>query len=230
MVKIEACCGSVEEALAAGKVGVDRLELCAGLPTGGVTPSPGMIEESLAANVPIVAMVRPREGRPCPPEADFRASISDVKHCFAAGAHEVITGFLDVEGRIDKERNRALVNAAEGRPIAFHRVFDMVPDMDEALEAVIELGFCRILTSGGQDNVERGLLGLKRLVERAGDRITILAGGGVRLNNARRLVDEARCRELHFSFRAQSKEQGYGGVDDFKPLPERIQQIRAAVS
>lgn len=226
-VLIEACCGSVQEAVAAQHAGADRIELCAALPTGGVTPSQGMIDEARSAlSIPIVAMVRPREGGPCPPGEDFRAAVRDVRHAFAAGADEVITGFLDRTRRVDRDRNRALIEAAEGRPMAFHRVFDMCPDLDEALEDVVELGFCRILTSGGAASVETGLAGLRRLVDRAQGRLTILPGGGVRPSNVAKLVTDCRCQEVHFSFREPTGEPGYQGDAEFCPAPDRIRQTR----
>ncbi len=230
-VLLEACCGSVEEAVAADGAGADRLELCAGLPTGGVTPSLGMLQEVIdRVRIPVVAMVRPREGGPCPPEADFLAAVRDVRLCVQHGATEVICGVLTPDGSIDRDRNRQLVEAADGRPVAFHRVFDMVPDLSGALEDLIDLGFARVLTSGGHPNVDEGLDGLEQLTRLAAGRITILAGGGVRPHNARRLVEVAGCRELHFSFRADSGTTGYGGAMDFRPVPERIEAVRSEVS
>jgi copper homeostasis protein len=109
-VVLEVVCASVEEAAASG--GADRIELCAALPTGGVTPTIGMIEETRAVSpLPIVAMVRPREGGPCPPEPDFRAALRDVAHCVRAGADEIVCGVLAPDGRVDSDRNLALVEA-----------------------------------------------------------------------------------------------------------------------
>lgn len=228
-VVIEACCASVEEAVAADRAGVDRIELCAALPTGGVTPSVGMIEEVRArVAVPIVAMVRPREGRPDPPEEDFRATVRDIKHCLAAGAEEVICGVLDSHRRIDRFRNAELVAAAEGRPVAFHRVFDMTPDLGQSLNQLVDLGFCRVLTSGGHPTVDSALQVLKNLVRQSNGRITILPGGGVRPSNVRALVG-AGCRELHFSMRQTTSRPAYGGVDDFEALPSRVAEIHAAL-
>jgi copper homeostasis protein len=227
-VLLEVCCGSVEEAVAAAEAGADRLELCAALPTGGVTPSIGMIEEVRArVSLPLVAMVRPREGGPCPHEADFRAAVRDVRHCVAAGADEIICGVLDAESRVDLARNAELVAAAEGTPVAFHRVFDMAADLDEALASLIGLGFCRVLTSGGAPNVDFGFEALVHLLERAAGRIAILPGGGVREHNARLLM-QAGFEEIHFSFRRE-RGTGYGGVADTEPDPDRIRRIRAVV-
>ncbi len=229
-ILIEACCGSVEEAVAAEAAGADRIELCAALPTGGVTPSMGMIEETLErVKIPVVVMVRPKEGRPNPSEDDFRAALRDVRLAVRAGAHQIITGFLDETRWPDAERNRALVDAADGRPVAFHRVFDMTPSLNEALEDVIEQGFIRVLTSGGEATVDSGMDRIMELVEYAGNRITILPGGGVRSHNVNHLVEYALCRELHFSFRQATGVEGYSGNEDTEPEPERIREIRAIV-
>jgi copper homeostasis protein len=189
-----------------------------------------MLEEARARlTISIVAMVRPREGGPCPPEPDFRAAVRDVECCVRHGADEIICGVLDGSGRVDRSKNKELLEAAGGKPVAFHRVFDMTPDLDESLESLVELGFCRVLTSGGFETVDGGMAVLERLVRRAAGRITILPGGGVRPSNARALV-EAGCTELHFSFREPTLEAGYGGVADFRPLPERIAAVRSATA
>lgn len=230
-VLIEACCASVEEAVAAEAGGADRIELCAALPTGGVTPSFGMIEEARSRiSIPIVAMVRPREGGPDLPDPDYKAALRDVRHCLDHGADEVICGVLDSSLQIDMARNRALVDAAEGKPVAFHRVFDMTPDYEESIELLAELGFCRVLTSGCSQSVDEGAEGLRRLVARSDGRVAILAGGGVREHNARHLVEGCGCRELHFSFREATGAPAYGGVDDFRAVPRRIRAIRQALA
>lgn len=215
--------------MAAERAGADRIELCAGLPTGGVTPSMGMLEETLnRVSLPIVFMVRPREGRACPAEEEFRAAVRDVRHAVRAGAHQIICGVLDKDNRVDRERNRALLEAADGRPVAFHRVFDACPSLPEALEVLVDLGFARVLTSGGAEDVDAGMDGLAMLVKQSDGRLTILPGGGVREHNSARLV-QAGCRELHFSFRKPSGIPGYGGVEDSVPAPERIRAVRSIV-
>jgi copper homeostasis protein len=230
-VIIEACCGSVAEAWAAVEGKADRIELCAALPTGGVTPTVGMLEASKErCSLPVVSMVRPKEGGPVIDKAEFRACLKDVKALVRAGSEEIITGFLNSDMKLDKEKNKALIEAAEGVPVALHRVFDMAPDLDRALEEAIELGFCRILTSGGAPDVDQGFDTLARLVQRAGDRITILAGGGVRLHNAKKLVTEGGLKEIHFSFRRRTHVLGYQGDPDTLPDHHRLLDVRQSLA
>lgn len=226
-ILIEVCCGSVEEAISAEAAGADRIELCAALPTGGVTPSLGMLlttRESI--RIPIVAMVRPREGGACPPEPDFIAAVKDVQICARDGADEIICGVLNSDGEIDLLRNKEFIEAAEGKPVAFHRVFDMTADLEKSLDQLIELGFSRVLTSGGKPSVVTGMFKIESLLKRAENQITILPGGGVRLENVAQLI-QIGCKELHFSARIENH-VGYSGIRDFCPNPERIHQIRSS--
>ncbi len=230
-VIIEACSGSVAEAWASVQGKADRIELCAALPTGGVTPTVGMLQAAKEkCPLPIVSMVRPKEGGPVIDDAEFSACLKDVTALVRAGSEEIITGFLNPDFTLDKARCRALIEAAEGAPVALHRVFDMAPDLDRALEEAIELGFCRILTSGGAPDVDQGFDTLARLVKRADDRITILAGGGVRLHNAKKLVDEGGLKEIHFSFRRKTHVLGYQGDPDTLPDPQRLLDVRESLS
>lgn len=230
-IVLEACCGSVEEAAAAQAGGADRLELCAALPTGGVTPSIGMMHAAKEVfSQPIVAMIRPKEGRPSPSPEEQRAALLDVKPLIQAGADELIFGWLTADGRVDKDGMKRMLDEADGTPCCFHRVFDMCRDLDEALEDIIEVGFIRVLTSGGQPNVDLGLDRLRQLQQRAGDRMVILPGGGVRESNVQDLVGKAGLKELHFSFRQKTGIPGYQGDADTTPMPERIRAIRGLVS
>ncbi len=226
---LEVCCGSVEEAVVAAESGVDRIELCSGLPTGGVTCTLGQLVEVIErTSVPVVAMVRPREGGPCLPEEDFRAALRDIELLVDHGAHEIICGVLDPNHQIDMTRNREMVSAAKGRPVAFHRVFDMTPDLHKSLDRIIELGFQRVLTSGGSPTVTDGLKAIASLIELSGDRITILPGGGVRPTNALNLL-KVGARELHFSSRAETM-PGYAGIADFEPNRQRIAEMKSVLS
>lgn len=225
-ILIETVAATLDEAIGGDQFGADRIELCAALPTGGVTPSVGMFEEAKArVKVPIVVMVRPREGGPVLSDAEFRSAVRDVRFFARAGADELIFGVLNDDYTVDVDRNRELIDAAEGKPVAFHRVFDMTPDIFSSLDTLTEMGFRRVLTSGGAENVDAGMANLAKLVAQAGDRIEILPGGGVRKHNVLALV-EAGCRQVHFSIRKRTDRPGYQGDFDTEPDTDALAEVR----
>jgi copper homeostasis protein len=146
-----------------------------------------------------MAMVRPRGGDFCYSDSDFAAMEGDVRACIEAGADGIVLGLLSPDGSVDEARTRRLVELAAPTPVTFHRAFDMAADPYEALEAIIRSGCTRILTSGNEATALDGAELLAELVRRAGDRITIMVGGGVRKGNIRRLVDQTGATEFHFS-------------------------------
>jgi len=111
-----------------------------------------------------------------------------------------VTGALTAKGRIAVAETRAFVVAAGGLPVTFHRAFDLVTDPSQAIEELIDIGVQRILTSGGKSTVFDGADTIARLVDQARDRITIVAGGGVREGNVREVIERGRVKEVHSRF------------------------------
>lgn len=199
-VLVEVVADSVASAVAAERAGAGRIELCCAIGEGGLTPSLGTLAEVVrAVRVPVFAMVRPRRGDFLFDAGEFRAMRRDLDAALAQGAHGIVTGMLDREGRVDRVRTAELVRAAGHAPVTFHRAFDLVPDGDEALEALVDLGIARLLTSGQAATAEQGLPRIAKLVARAAGRLCVMAGAGVRTHNAAALVRGAGVRELHLS-------------------------------
>lgn len=189
---------SVEAALAAEAGGADRIELCASLATGGVTPSAGMMSltgERLA--LPMHVLVLPRSGGFVPTAADVDVMRRDLAMARAAGASGVVLGALGEDGRIDREVTARLIGWSRPMSVTFHRAFDQVPEPLAALEALLGLGVDRVLTAGGTEGAVAGADLLARLVARGGNAITILAAGGVRAHNVTALVGRTGVREVH---------------------------------
>jgi copper homeostasis protein len=111
-----------------------------------------------------------------------------------------VTGALTAEGRIAVAETRAFVVAAGGLSVTFHRAFDMVADPSHALEELIDTGVQRILTSGGKSTALDGADVIAKLVDHARDRITIVAGGGIRESNVREVIERGRVKEVHSRF------------------------------
>lgn len=197
-ILIEAAVESIDDAMAAVEGGADRLELCARLDVGGTTPGAELIENVVArASVPVVVMVRPRGGSFVHTNAEIDRMQRDVEVALDAGAAGVVLGVLDARGQVDVARTGALVAAAGGHPVTFHRAIDETPDILAAMDAVMSLGIARVLSSGGARSAFDGTAMLGRMVTRAGRTLAIVAGGGVRGGNARDIVAGSGVGEVH---------------------------------
>ena len=195
---VEACVDSVESALAAERGGAGRLELCDALFDGGTTPSAGMIAACRdRVSIPLFAIIRPRGGGFVYSEPELDVMRRDIAVARDLGADGVVIGALRPDGTVNEEHVRSLVDVARGRPVTFHRAFDFVPDLGAALETIIAAGVTRVLSSGGARTAREGVAALAALVAQAGDRLAVMAGGGVREDNVQEIVADSGVREVH---------------------------------
>lgn len=199
MIKTELCAYSVEACRIGAQLGVDRVELCASPAEGGVTPSLATIERvAEIKGLDVSVMIRPRGGDFLYSDDEFQTMLCDIEHARKAGATGVVFGILTADGKVDVERTRTLVEAAGDVETTFHRAVDMTEDYIAAVEAVIEAGCKRILTSGGYDKAIDGIDNIRRAVEISRGRIEIMAGSGVVAANAKEFIDLG-VDALHFS-------------------------------
>jgi copper homeostasis protein len=197
-VLVEACVDSVESALAAERGGAGRLELCDALHDAGTTPSAGMIDAVKArTRLPVFVIVRPRGGGFVYSPAELDVMRRDVDVARRLGADGFVVGVLRRDARVDAACTKALVEAAAGRPVTFHRAFDLAREPLEALETLVECGVERVLTSGGAETALDGAEAIAALVAHAGRRIGVIAGGGIRETGVRELVRRSGVREIH---------------------------------
>lgn len=184
---LEICIDTVSGIDAAIAGGADRLELCAALSVGGLTPPQSLVLRAAAAPIPAHLLARPRDGDFRYGAAEAALIADDIRLAAEAGLAGVVIGASDAEGRLDAGLLASWIAHARaegsrrGRPLALtlHRAFDLCPDPLAALDTAIALGFDRILTSGGQPRAADALDTLAALVRRAEGRILILAGSGI---------------------------------------------------
>lgn len=200
---VEVCANGVESCLAAQEGGADRVELCAGIPEGGTTPSYGeiMVARRVLTTTRLHVIIRPRGGDFLYSDLEVERMAADITVCRELGVDGVVFGCLRADGTIDVERNRYLMDCASGMSVTMHRAFDRTADPALALEQVIELGFDRILTSGQQPQAIQGVDLLAKLNRQAAGRITLMAGSGVNEQNIRTIRDVTGLHEFHFSGR-----------------------------
>lgn len=202
MYKIEICANSVASCVEAQKGGAYRVELCAGIPEGGTTPSYGeILVARKLLNIKLNIIIRPRGGDFLYSEVEHQAMLHDIEMAKKLGVNGVVIGCLTADGKVDMQRNKELIDAAKGMNVTFHRAFDMCKDPFESLEQIISLGCDRILTSGQQPTAIEGVSLLKELVAKANNRIIIMPGSGINENNIATIAKETNAQEFHFSAR-----------------------------
>lgn len=198
--KIEICVEGIDGLVAAQQAGADRVELCASLLEGGLTPSLGVIREALRiATIPFHVIVRPRGGDFLYSDLEFRSMLEDVGALRDIGVAGVVIGCLTPDGQIDEVRTKALVDAARPMKVTCHRAFDMTRDYREALEALIRTGVDRVLTSGQRDTALEGRDILKDTTAIADGRIIIMACGALDASNIAQVRTATGVDEMHFA-------------------------------
>lgn len=181
---IEVVATSIDSCIAALKGGAKRIELCAALSTAGVTPSAGLTAAVRdLGDFELVVMIRPREGDFVYSNRELDVMKREMDMFRSLNVQGFVFGVLDEENRVDIQSLNHLVKHAGDIPVIFHRAFDCTPDLSNALEAIVEAGCIRILTSGGKKNGSEGGAIIHHLVEQAKGRINIMPGGGLTLDN-----------------------------------------------
>jgi copper homeostasis protein len=189
---------SIEAALAAERGGADRVELCADLPSGGLTPAFELMHNARAAlRLPIFVMVRPRAGDFSYNDDEIVLMKSQIIQARKLGMNGIVLGILRQDKTVDIARLKSLVEFARPLPVTFHRAFDDTPDSCRALEAVISAGPARILTAGRTLRAPDSLEILSRLVKSAGQRIVVMPGGGIHAENIALVKNATNAREFH---------------------------------
>ncbi|KAL3318517.1 Lipoyltransferase 1, mitochondrial [Cichlidogyrus casuarinus] len=187
---------------------VDRVEACAALDCGGLTPSQGFVKKlhSLDKKKPIFALIRCRPGDFIYSDDDLDLMIEDAT-ALAPFVSGYVFGALRKDSRIDKDICHKFASSVPGdKQLTFHRAIDLCPDLIEAVNDVRDLkarshNWTTILSSGGQKSALEGADQLKRMVEAAFPDLNILAGGGISTCNAIQVAKGSGAWGLHGSFR-----------------------------
>lgn len=196
-IALEVCVDSAAGVEAAVNGGADRLELCAALPLGGLTPSVALLALVADCPIPVMAMSRPRAGDFCWSPIERRSICIEIAQMRNAGVAGVVIGASMSDGRLDVAALADMIAAAEGMDITLHRAIDLVPDIDAAMRACVALGIRRVLSSGGEAKATGGM---ERLISMANYGVSVMPGGGVSADNAGQFAERLPfLSEIHAS-------------------------------
>lgn len=199
-MQIEICVDSPEGVIAARDGQANRVELCDNLFEGGTTPSIGAMKMARrVGGIALHVIIRPRGGDFLYSVVEFDTMRTDIEAARTSRVDGVVIGLLTADGNIDKERTAELVTLARPMSVTFHRAFDVCRDPFAALEDLIEIGVDRVLTSGQQADAVSGAETIRQLVEAAGDRILVMACGGLDETNVADVISKTGVSEVHFT-------------------------------
>ncbi len=235
MVRLEVC---VDDALGLAEAiagGADRVELCAALALGGLTPSVGLMEQATRAPIPCYPIIRPRSGDFVFTLPEVAVMKADIRAARALGLPGVVLGASLPDGRLDPAVLSDLIAEAQGLDLTLHRAIDLCPDAAEAVETAIELGFRRILSSGGAKTAAEGLGRLALMMANAKGRLIIMPGSGVSLDTLPTLA-RLPLTEVHASCAAALPAAGAPLTFGFQPPNDKrtdrskVAALKAALS
>lgn len=206
MKKLEICCYSAESAILAEKSGAHRIELCDNYTEGGTTPSFGTIKQTLQkVNIPVNVIVRPRGGDFLYSDLEYEIIKDDVLKIKDLKANGIVIGYLLEDGDIDIARTKEIVKLASPMEVTFHRAFDMCKDPFVALEQLKDIGITRILTSGTKNTAIEGSDIVSELVQNSENKIIIMPGSGINIENLQELIIKTNAQEYHCSAKTFKK-------------------------
>lgn len=205
---------TVEDCIAIEKAGADRIELVSALSEGGLTPSIGLIEQCVGAvSIPVRVMIRPHSKSFCYSAYDLEVMKDDIQAVRTTGAKGIVVGLLNADGKIATKSLEKLFQVSNGLEITFHRAFDELTDLEEGLHILRQYPQIKtILTSGGKGKLEDNSDCLKRLIEKADNKMEILVGGGVTMGNVDALKKETNANAFHIGRLARDNFHHNGSI------------------
>ena len=195
----EACVETFTEAVRAREQGAERIELCAQLDVGGITPSYALIETvKKNLDIPVMVMIRPRGGNFCYDPMELKAMRQSIETCKLIGVAGCVFGFLQTSGFVDEGLTREFARLAFPLEVTFHKAIDETPDPVSSVEVLGQIdGIKRILSSGGAETALDGAQVLNEMIRVSRNRLVIMAGGRVTNNNLEELSGIINTNEFH---------------------------------
>ncbi len=198
-MELELCAASIQAFRLAKKFNFNRIELCQNLEQGGITPSIGMIQTALKYSIDTHVLIRPRIGNFIYSEEEKEIILSDIKDLHLLSIKGFVVGALNSKNELDIDFLNQIKSVHSTLDLTFHRAFDDIENWKLAIDQLVDLGFKRILSSGGKSTVDEGFQQLQQMVDHANGRIEIMTGGGINSMNIKKIATEINPSAIHFS-------------------------------
>lgn len=195
---LEIACFNLRSAIIAQEAGADRIELCQDYKVGGITPSLEVLSEARKKiSIPLYVIIRPREGDFVYSQQELNEMIKYIQWCKDLKMDGLVFGCLTSHHTIDIPACKKLIEQAYPLALTFHRAVDSCHNLVEALQNISDLGFNRVLSSGGKSSALEGKEDLARLNQQFGTKLIVMPGGGIRSENLLPIKQTSKCQEFH---------------------------------
>ena len=223
---IEVCSSSIESVKNAIEGGANRIELCTDLRNDGITPSIPLLKEVIEfCPLPVHVLIRPRKGDFFYSHKDIAEIENSIEILNSFNIQGIVLGVLNQNKMPPFELLKKWCTKSIHNDITFHRAFDEVKDPFGAIETLIELGFKRVLTSGQKIKAIDGLPLLNKLNKEYGDKIQIMPGGGIGIENCLHFA-EAGYSELHMSAKSSEHFENEDSIADIEIIRKVVQKTK----
>lgn len=231
---VEVCCENIESAIIANNNGADRIELCSSLATGGLTPTPASIKAlKNLLDIPIMVLIRARAGHFIYTDLEKKLMLKEIEQSLHAGADGIVMGALNEKFEIDETFIIEAMTICKNLSTTFHRAFDFIYDKQVAIANLIDLGFDRLLTSGGEQTAFKGIENLKKIINWAGNKISIMAGAGINSENIKALIENLSINEIHLSAKkliSKTDDSSPFTIDHFVTDEIELQKVKSIIN
>ena len=201
---VEVIVTNVEEAITAEKYGANRLELIHAFDLGGLSPRLELSKEVCSAvSIPVNVMVRPHGHSFLYDIKDMQTILLEIDYLIThTEVNDIVFGALNEKNEVAFGQLEIIIKHIEKTKhgITFHRAIDESKDVFTAFRELHNYKefVKRALTSGGKETAMEGIdtiFQMQHFAENEG--ITVLAGSGIKPENARDLISKTRVKEIH---------------------------------
>ena len=208
------------DAIQAGQLGINRLELVSAMSEGGLTPSYGTVKRVMeAVKIPVQVMLRPHSYSFEYGELDWMSMKEDLQAFSDLGVKGVVFGCLR-NGEVDQALLERVIKEVPEMDITFHRAFDDLDDQVNGYRVLCQYAqhIRRVLTSGGEGTAYEGRVKLKQLIAMADEYSgpQILVGSGLNTENIEDLHALLQAKEYHFGSGVRKGGSFANGFDNGK--------------
>lgn len=207
-----------KDAVQAERYGAARLELVSAASEGGLTPSYGILEQTLdSVSIPIHVVIRPHSFHYFYSDDEMEVILEDIKQVLSLGGNRIVFGALNHDRTINRAAIEAIIELDPAIMITFHGAIDHSVSVVDSYQLLLDYkeNIQCVVTTGGGSDVEAGVNQLSEMVklQKTFDGPVVMPGTGLRINNIEKVHKIVQADIYHFGRGVRQDEDYARGFD-----------------